>query len=84
MANLLINHIENATTDEEIKAFLCKYGFPSFDSIERVQGDGSRPAVLVRFEARSAVSLRTIVPRIQGMFWNNHTITALVMREPGE
>ncbi len=84
MANLLINHIEDATTDDEIKAFLRKYGFPSCDRIERVQGDGSRPAVLVHFEAHSAVALRAILPRIQGMFWNNHTITALIMREPGQ
>jgi hypothetical protein len=84
MAALLINHIEDSTSDEEIREFLLKYGFPSFDRIERVAGDGSRPAVLLTFNERSAAALRALLPRIHRMFWKNHTITALVMREPTE
>jgi hypothetical protein len=84
MAALLINHIEDSTSDEDVREFLCKYGFPSFDEIERVPGDGSRPAVLVTFNDRSAAALRTLLPRIHQMYWKNHTITALVLREPSE
>ncbi|MCW0211679.1 RNA-binding protein [Achromobacter veterisilvae] len=82
MAELLINHVEESTTDEEIRSFLIKYGFPSFDRIERVPGTGERPAVLVVFHDCSAAALRTLLPRIHQVFWKNHTISALVMRDP--
>jgi hypothetical protein len=84
MAALLINHIEDSTSDDEIKEFLVKYGFPAFDQIERIAGDGSRPAVLLTFEGKSAAALRTLLPRIHRVFWKNRTITALIMREPGQ
>lgn len=84
MAALLINHIDESTSDEEIREFLVKYGFPSFDHIERVPSTGSRPAVLVRFNECSAPELRDLLPRIHQVFWKQHTISALVMREPLE
>ena len=44
MSLLLPGNIDSGTTDDEIKAFLVKYGFPPFDEIEHVSGDGARPA----------------------------------------
>ena len=38
MAELLINHVADDTSDEDVRAFLVKYGFPSFDHIERIAG----------------------------------------------
>lgn len=84
MADLLINHIEESTSDEEVRNFLLKYGFPAFDRIKRVPGSGSRPAVLVTFNDMSVVALRPLLPRIHQVFWKNRTITALLMKEPGE
>jgi hypothetical protein len=81
MAALLINHIEDSTSDEDIRAFLLKYGFPPFDRIERLPGDGSRPAVLITFDSSTAAALRPLLPKIDRIFWKNHTITALIMRE---
>lgn len=81
MAALLINYVQDSTSDEDVREFLLKYGFPSFDAIERVPGDGSRPAVLVTFDNSSVAGLRRLVPRIHQVFWNNHTITALVLSE---
>lgn len=46
---VLITNLAPEATDEELKAFLIKYGFPAFDEIERFAGDASRPAVLVKF-----------------------------------
>ena len=82
MAAILINHIEESTSDEDIRGFLLKYGFPSFDSIERIASEGERPAVLVTFDDCSAAALRILLPRIHQVFWKNHTISALVMRDP--
>ncbi|AOB32535.1 hypothetical protein AKI39_20085 [Bordetella sp. H567] len=82
MATLLINHVHDSTSDEDVRNFLLKYGFPPFDRIQRIAGDGSRPAVLVTFDDSSVAALRNLVPRIHQMYWNNHTITAMVLNEP--
>jgi hypothetical protein len=81
MAELLIGNIEDGTTDEEIKEFLTKYGFPSYDQIVHVPGDGSRPAVLLTFHETEPAALRMLQPRIHNLFWRNRTINVVVMQE---
>jgi len=84
MAALLINQVEESTSDDEIREFLTKYGFPAFDHIERVPSTGSRPSVLLKFNRCTPAELRELLPRIHQVFWKGHTISALVMREPIE
>lgn len=81
MAELLVGNVESGTSDDEIKAFLVKYGFPAFDEIERVQGDGTRPAVLLTFKDTPPEALRSLQPRVQNIFWKNHRINVQVMGE---
>ncbi len=81
MADMLIVTIDNETSDDEIREFLGRYGFPSFDRIRRVPGDGSRPAVLLSFDDVGPAALRSLEPRIQNMFWKNHTLHAQIMTE---
>ena len=81
MTELLLGNIENGTSDEEIKAFLMKYGFPAFDAVEHVPGDGSRPAVLLTFNDAAPETLRILQPRIHDMFWKNRKIHVQVMSE---
>ncbi|MBF6989589.1 RNA-binding protein [Cupriavidus sp. IK-TO18] len=77
----LLENIESGTTDDEIKAFLVKYGLPPFDEIEHVPGDGSRPAVTLTFHSLDPDALRKLQPRIHNMFWKGHKVSALVMAE---
>ena len=44
MSRLLLSNIDPDTSDEEIQAFLEKYGFPPFDSLD--------PAVLGKLQQR--------------------------------
>ena len=81
MAELLLGNVDSSASDDEIKAFLIKYGFPPFDTIEHVPGDGSRPVVLVSFKDASPDALRILQPRIQNLFWKNRTIRVDVMAE---
>jgi hypothetical protein len=83
MADLLIANIEDETTDEEIRNFLVKYGFPPFDEIQEVPGTGSRPAVLLTFNGLDATTLRNLQGRIHNIMWRGRTITARIMHEPG-
>lgn len=81
MARLWIGNIEDNTTDEELQELLTKYGFPKYDAIERVAGDGSRPAAIFTFEAASPEGLQQLVPRIHDLFWKHRKITVQVMRD---
>ncbi|MFC5607114.1 RNA recognition motif domain-containing protein [Variovorax soli] len=81
MARLWIGNIEDKTTDEELQELLTKYGFPKFDSIERVPGDGSRPAAIFTFGEASPEGLALVAPRIQDLFWKHRKLTVQVMRD---
>jgi len=81
MAVLFLGNVDAGTTDEEVRDFLTKYGFPTYDEIEHVQGDGTHPGVTLIFNELDPEALRKLQPRIHGMFWKGHKINAMVMAE---
>lgn len=83
MVDLLIANVEDNTSDDEIKEFLIRYGFPPFDQAQRLPGTGAHPAVLVTFNDLDEATLRTLQPKVHNMHWKGHTITARIMREFG-
>ncbi|RZL92205.1 MAG: RNA-binding protein [Variovorax sp.] len=81
MSRLLLVNLEPGTTDDEIRDFLVKYGFPSFDTIEHQPGDGSRPAVLLTFAATDATALANLQPRIQDVYWKKRKLGVRILRD---
>ncbi len=81
MTRLLIGNIAPETTDEEIKAFLAKYGFSPFDNIEHLPGDGSRPAVVLTYQGVDLVSLGELQRRVHDVYWKGRTLNVQVMRD---
>lgn len=81
MARLWIGNIEDNTSDQELQELLTKYGFPNFTAIERVPGDGTRPAAIFTFEGASPDGLQLLVPRIHDLFWKHRKLTVQVMRD---
>jgi hypothetical protein len=81
MAELLLGNLDDDVTDDEIKALLIKYGFPSYDAIQHVPGTGSHPAVLVSFGDTAPEILQMLQPRIQHIFWRNRTLNAIVVKQ---
>ena len=79
MAQLWIGNIKPGTPDDELKALLVKYGFPEFDSIEHVEGDGSRPAVILSFEQTDPMALQKLQTRVHNLFWKDRRLTVSVM-----
>ncbi|MGA7815927.1 RNA recognition motif domain-containing protein [Caballeronia sp.] len=79
MAELWLANVADDTSEDEIRELLIRYGFPSFDTIQRVPGTGSRPAVIVIFNDIEPHALRTLQPRLQNLFWKNRTITAQIV-----
>jgi hypothetical protein len=84
MATLWIGNIPPNTSEEELKALLIKYGFPAWDQITHVPGDGSRPAAMIKFAGSSASALQRLQPRLQSLFWKDRRLTVSVMADPRE
>jgi hypothetical protein len=72
IAKLLVANVENDTTDDNVKAFLCGYGFPPFDTRERVTGTGRRPAAVFGFDDVSTHALRRLQQHVHTVFWKSH------------
>ena len=81
MAHLMLVNIEDGTTDDEIREFLEKYGFPPFDEIERLPGDGSRPAAMLSFDDVDVIALGKLRDRIHDIYWKHRQLGARVMSE---
>ena len=84
MADLWVGNIESDTTDQEINDFFCRYGFPPFDTIQRVEGTGEHPAVVLRFNDVESHVLRSLQSRVHNMFWKNRTLVVQVVPERDE
>ena len=81
MALLLLGNLEPGTTDDEIREFLVKYGFPPCDSIQHEPGDGSRPGVLLTFAATDPLVLVKLQQRIHDMYWKKRKLSAQILRD---
>ncbi|MGF6468812.1 hypothetical protein QFZ89_004035 [Paraburkholderia youngii] len=84
MTMLLLQTVEDTVSDEDIRGFLSRYGFPPFVSIERMAGTGIRPAVLLAFHDLQSEALRLLQARIHHVFWNDHGIEAIIVPGPTE
>ncbi len=80
MERLWIANIAPGTSDEELKAFVKKYA-PDIEcsEIQRVEGDGSRPAAMLTFSNKKFDSLGNLSIRLNGMFWKGRTLSASTM-----
>lgn len=78
---LWIGNIAPETTDDEIRDFLKKYA-PALDckAIQRVQGDGSRPAASIEFVDTPYGSVETIALRLHGMQWKGRELFVQTLR----
>lgn len=72
---LWIGNISPGTTDEELSEFIKKYA-PDLEikSIQRVEGDGSRPAAYIEFVDTPLGSVEKISMRLHGMYWKERQL----------
>ena len=77
---LWIGNVAPDTKDDELKAFLGRYGIEeqAVASIAQVPGDGSRPAVIVEVAA-TPEHLNKVTQRLNGMYWKGRSLTVQVM-----
>ncbi len=74
-SKLWIGNIEPGTTDEELVQFVKKY-FPDLECEveQRVEGDGSRPAAVLRFLNAGLGDVERAQMRLHGMYWKQRQL----------
>lgn len=81
MSGMLLANVDPAVTDDEIREFLVKYGFPPFSAIEHHAGDGSQPSVLVSFDELDAAKLQALQPRIDHVYWHKRELHVRILQD---
>jgi len=71
-----IGNMEPGTTDEEIRAFVKKYAHNlDCGEIERVEGDGTRPAAMIQMSGGTSTDLGNLALRLNGMYWKGRPLS---------
>jgi len=72
---LWIGNIAPGTTDEELVALVKKYA-PDLDckGVERVEGDGSRPAAMLSFPDAEIGAVERVQMRLHGIYWKGREL----------
>ena len=72
---LWIGKIAPGTSDAEVQEFVRKYA-PDLEctGIQRVEGDGSRPAAVLEFADPPLGALEKVSMRLNGMFWKERSL----------
>jgi hypothetical protein len=81
MSGMLLANVDTTTTDEEIREFLMKYGFPAFDTIERFEGDGSQPSALLSFAGLDVTGLQNLQSRIHHVHWKQRQLSVRILQD---
>jgi hypothetical protein len=81
MERLWIANIAPGTNDDELKALVAKYAGEGIEctEIQRVDGDGSRPAALISFTGKKADTLGKLALRLNGMYWKGRALASSTM-----
>ena len=72
---LWIGNIAPGTSDDELREFVRKYA-PDLQckAIQRVDGDGSRPAASIEFVDTPYGSVEKVSMRLHGMHWKGREL----------
>jgi hypothetical protein len=82
--NLWIGNVAPEVTDDDLKAFIAKYGCPAPTRIERVPGDGSRPAAVLVFDDAPDKAVYDAQLRLHDMFWKGRRLFVQTTRRLGK
>jgi hypothetical protein len=73
-----IGNVAPGTSDQELRDFLARYGLEAVQSIQQVEGDGSRPAVMLEVAATTEAIMKA-TQRLNGLFWKGRTLMVQAM-----
>jgi hypothetical protein len=75
---LWIGNVAPGTSDQELREFLARYGVDPVESIQHVEGDGTRPAIVVEVPA-TAEAMMKVTQRLNGLHWKGRALMVQAM-----
>jgi len=81
MSRILLSNLDPGTSDEELRAFLARFGMPPCSRTEHVPCKATRLAVELQFGEIDFGSLCFFLARIRDIFWKGRQISAVMLRE---
>lgn len=77
---LWIGNMAPGTSDDEVREFVKKYA-PDLECVEleRVEGTGTHPAVILGFTGGTPAMLGNLALRLNGMYWKGRSLNANTM-----
>lgn len=69
-----IGNLKQGTTAERVEQLLLKYGLPQPQRMLPVL-DGDAPAMLLEFQTDDEQRLRSLLWRIEGLYWEGSRLT---------
>jgi hypothetical protein len=80
---LWIGNMEPGTTDDALREFVAKYATGiSVAKIQRIEGDGSRPAALLTFDGDTYEAVPALAMRLDGMYWHGRKLSCAAEPNP--
>jgi hypothetical protein len=76
---LWISNLPPNKSDEEVRAFVRKYTEVEIDAMTRIDGDGSRPGVLIEIDGATQLMLLGMQRRLHRMYWDQHELSVQIM-----
>jgi hypothetical protein len=76
---LWISNLPHGKSDEDVRAFVRKYTHAEIDSMTRIDGDGTRPGVLIGVEGANLPMLMAIQHRLHRIYWESRELTVQIM-----
>lgn len=79
---LWIGNIEPGTDDATLSEFVTRYAKGiTVAKVQRIDGDGSRPAALLSFDGDTFEAVPALALRLDGMYWQGRKLSCSA--EPG-
>lgn len=76
---LWISNLAPETSDDDLRTFMRKYTQVEIDSLTRIEGDGTRPGVLIGIDGASQSLMTEMQHRLHGMYWNQRHLVVQIM-----
>jgi hypothetical protein len=76
---LWISNLPPNKSDEDVRAFVRKYAQVEIDALTRIDGDGSRPGVLIQIGSAPELMLAGIKYRLDKMYWDQHELAVYIL-----
>jgi hypothetical protein len=76
---LWISNVPPNKSDDDVRAFLRKYTEVEIDAMTRIEGDGSRPGVLIDINGATRLTLLAMQRRLHQLYWDEHELAVHIM-----